>query len=195
MSFKLKGNIVDVENDRIYGGHVEVDDGKIIDIIEDGDNYQHYILPGFIDSHIHVESSMLPPSLFASIAIKHGTTGVVTDPHEIANVSGLLGVKYMMSDAYSSPVRFYFTAPSCVPATPFETSGAVFGLLELEELLSRENVVALGEMMNYPGVVNGDAVVMEKLELAKKYQKPVDGHAPLLSNSDLDKYILAGIST
>ena len=153
------------------------------------------VLPGFIDSHIHIESSMLTPAQFAKIAVRHGTTSVVCDPHEIANVLGIEGIELMIDNASKVPFNFYFSAPSCVPATPFETSGAILNSSDIEYLLKKDEIVALGEMMNFPGVINGDEEVLRKLELARKYGKPIDGHAPLLSRGDLDKYLAQGIST
>ena len=153
------------------------------------------VLPGFIDSHIHIESSMLTPAQFARVAVRHGTTSVVCDPHEIANVLGIEGIELMIDNASKVPFNFYFTAPSCVPATPFETSGAILDSSDIEYLLKKDEIVALGEMMNFPGVINGDEEVLRKLELARNYEKPIDGHAPLLSRKDLDKYLAQGIST
>lgn len=153
------------------------------------------ILPGFIDSHIHIESSMITPAQFAKIAVRHGTTSVVCDPHEIANVLGIEGIERMIENANSVPFNFYFTAPSCVPATTFETSGAVLDSSDIEYLLKKDEIVALGEMMNFPGVINGDEEVLKKLDFARKYGKPIDGHAPLLSGEDLNKYLAQGIST
>ncbi len=153
------------------------------------------MLPGFIDSHIHIESSMVTPAQFAKIAVRHGTTAVVCDPHEIANVLGIEGVEAMIENAKQVPFNFFFTAPSCVPATGFETSGAVLDSSDIEYLLKKEEIVALGEMMNFPGVINGDEEVHKKLEFARKIGKPIDGHAPLLTRDDLDKYLAAGIST
>ena len=146
------------------------------------------VLPGFIDSHIHIESSMLTPAQFARVAVRHGTTSVVCDPHEIANVLGIEGIELMIDNASKVPFNFYFTAPSCVPATPFETSGAILDSSDIEYLLKKDEIVALGEMMNFPGVINGDEEVLRKLELARNYEKPIDGHAPLLSGKELDKY-------
>ena len=191
----LKGNLLNLFTEEIYPAEVEIQDGKIKCIQEINGEFKNYILPGFIDAHIHVESSMLTPSRFAEAVVPHGTTAVVADPHEIANVLGLGGINYMMRDASTVPLRFFFTAPSCVPATPFETSGAVLGPEEIDELLQMDNVVALGEMMNFPGVIGDDPIVTEKIKLAHKHSKPVDGHAPLLSGDDLCKYIAAGIST
>jgi len=131
----VSGNIIDVLNSKIYPGTISISGGRIVDIIREDKKYSTYIMPGFIDSHVHIESSMLTPSEFARIAAVHGTTAVVSDPHEIANVLGVDGVKYMIDDAGTVPVKFYFGAPSCVPATGFETSGAVIGPLQIEELL------------------------------------------------------------
>ena len=153
------------------------------------------MLPGFIDSHIHIESSMVTPAQFAKIAVRHGTTAVVCDPHEIANVLGIEGVEAMIENAKQVPFNFFFTAPSCVPATGFETSGAVLDSSDIEYLLKKEEIVALGEMMNFPGVINGDEEVHKKLEFARKIGKPIDGHAPLVTREALDKYLAAGIST
>lgn len=153
------------------------------------------VLPGFIDSHIHIESSMITPAQFAKIAVRHGTTSVVCDPHEIANVLGIEGIEAMIENAREVPFNFYFTAPSCVPATPFETSGATLDSSDIEYLLKKDEIVALGEMMNFPGVINGDEEVLRKLELTRECGKPIDGHAPLLSREDLDKYLVQGIST
>ncbi|WP_321423469.1 adenine deaminase [uncultured Methanobacterium sp.] len=191
----LKGNLLNLFTEEIYPAEVEIQDGKIKCILEIKGEFKNYILPGFIDSHIHIESSMLTPSRFAEAVLPHGTTAVVADPHEIANVLGLAGINYMMRDASTVPLRFFFTAPSCVPATPFETSGAVLGPEEIDELLRMDDIVALGEMMNFPGVIGEDPIVMEKIKLSHKHFKPVDGHAPLLSGADLCKYIAAGIST
>lgn len=192
---ELEGNIINVKTNSITSGRIVVEDGLIKSIEENGKNYSNYLAPGFIDAHIHIESSMLCPSRFAEAVIPHGTTSVITDPHEIANVMGLAGIDYMIKDAERVPLNVYFTAPSCVPATPFETAGAVLGAEEIKVLLARPEVVALGEMMNFPGVVNDDEEVMAKLDAAKQAGKPIDGHAPMLSGADLKKYIDAGIST
>lgn len=153
------------------------------------------VLPGFIDAHIHIESTMLTPAQFAKIAVRHGTTSVIADPHEIANVLGVKGVEFMIENASMVPFDFYFSAPSCVPATPFETSGATLNHEDIEELLKRDEIVALAEMMNFPGVINDDSEVLAKLDAAKSANKPIDGHAPLLSGEDLEKYVSKGIST
>jgi adenine deaminase len=191
----LEGNIVDAKAVRTFPGTLGIEDG-IIQFIEESDkNYSNYIAPGFIDGHIHIESSMLCPSRFAEAVVRHGTTSVVTDPHEIANVMGLSGIDYMRADAEHVPLQVFFTAPSCVPATPFETSGAVLGVEDIETLLARPEVVALGEMMNFPGVINEVPEVIAKLEAAKRAGKPIDGHAPMVTGADLEKYVGSGIST
>ena len=154
-----------------------------------------YILPGLIDAHVHIESSMLIPSEFARLAVVHGTTATVSDPHEIANVLGLDGVDFMVSNGADTPFRFHFGAPSCVPATGFESSGATLNSAEIESLLSRKDIYYLSEMMNFPGVLFGDEEVHKKLDLAKKFNKPIDGHAPGLNATDIAKYAAAGIST
>ncbi len=191
----IKGNLLNVFTEEIYAAEILFESGVIKCVKPVKEDFKDYILPGFIDSHIHIESSMLTPSRFAEAVVPHGTTAVISDPHEIANVMGFDGIKYMMKDADSVPLNFFFTAPSCVPSTIFETSGAVIGLEELDELLKQDNIVALGEMMNFPGVLGEDPEVIEKIRIAHEYKKPVDGHAPLLSGSDLCKYVKAGIST
>ncbi|MEW6585609.1 MAG: adenine deaminase [Nitrospirota bacterium] len=192
---KISGNIVDVLNEEIFSGTLIIAEGRIADIVREDKNYPNYIIPGFIDAHVHIESSMLVPSEFAWIAAVHGTVATVSDPHEIANVLGMDGIMYMIQSARSVPVRFYFGAPSCVPATEFETSGAAVGINEVEELLKMGEIKYLAEVMNFPGVIHGDAEVHEKIRLAKKYGKTVDGHAPGLGGNDLRKYINAGITT
>lgn len=194
--FTLSGNIVDIHNETIFKGTVYVDNGHIKDIVKDDsvtENY--YILPGLIDSHIHIESSMLIPSEFARLAVIHGTVATVSDPHEIANVLGIDGIKYMIENGKKVPFKFYFGASSCVPATPFETAGAELGVKELEELLAMDEIKYMAEMMNFPGAINRDASVMDKLAIAKKHNKPVDGHAPGVKGEDAKKYIEAGITT
>ncbi len=191
----IKGNILNVFTEEIYPAEIIIENGIIKCVKPIEGKFEDLILPGFIDAHIHIESSMLTPSRFAEAVVPHGTTSVVSDPHEIANVMGLDGIRYMMDDAASVPLRVFFTAPSCVPATPFETSGAILGTYEIEKLLKNDEIVALGEMMNFPGVLGDDPVVMGKIQIAKKHKKPIDGHSPLLSGDDLCKYIGAGIST
>ena len=189
------GQVVDIIGRRIFPGIVLVKDGKVSIIQNDDAPSDRFIIPGFIDAHIHIESSMLIPSEFARLAVIHGTVATVSDPHEIANVMGIEGVKYMIENGKKVPFKFYFGAPSCVPATPFETAGASLGPEEIDELLQMEEVKYLSEMMNFPGVLNRDPGVYAKLAVAEKYHKPVDGHAPGLLADDAAAYISAGIST
>jgi adenine deaminase len=195
ISLTLQGNIVDVVGGRIFRGSIHFSGGRITDVIEEEVEGNDYILPGLIDAHVHIESSMLIPSEFARLAVIHGTVATVSDPHEIANVLGIAGVRFMIENGKKVPFRFYFGAPSCVPATSFETSGAALGLKETEELLQIQDIYYLSEMMNFPGVLFKDKEVMAKLALAKKYGKPVDGHAPGLTGENARKYVQAGIST
>ena len=187
--------ILDVLTDSVYPARISIENGifkEIIPINVTGEtkiDVEGLILPGFIDSHIHIESSMLTPAQFAKIAVRHGTTSVVSDPHEIANVCGIEGIEFMIENGNTVPFNFYYTAPSCVPATSFETAGCILDSSDIEFLLKKDEIVALGEMMNFPGVINGDEEVIKKLELARKYKKPIDGHAPLLSGKELDKYL------
>lgn len=194
-AFKISGQIIDVVNSRIFRGTIEIEGKNIINIIEDDNDVEQIIMPGFVDSHIHIESSLLVPTEFARLAVTHGTVASVSDPHEIANVLGIDGVKYMIDAGKKSPFKFYFGAPSCVPATAFETSGATLDSVAVDELLSMNDIKYLGEMMNYPGVLFDDNEVIKKIVSAKRHDKPIDGHAPLLSGKDLKKYCNAGIST
>jgi len=194
-TYKLSGNIIDLRAEKIFKGTVHVDNGIISKIVEEKVLEDHYILPGLIDSHIHIESSMLIPSEFAKLAVVHGTVATVSDPHEIANVLGIDGVKYMIANGNKVPFKFYFGASACVPATPFETSGFQFHEKEMEELLGMKEIKYLSEMMNFPGVINRDAWEMRKIEIAKKYNKPVDGHAPGVTGEDAQKYAEAGVTT
>ncbi len=191
----VSGNIVDVLNSDIYSGTIRISDGRIADIIRDNGKYEMYIAPGLIDAHFHVESSMLVPSELARLTAIHGTIAIVSDPHEIANVLGVAGVRYMIENAQTVPVKFYFGAPSCVPATDFETSGAVIGPEQIEELLRMNEIKYLAEVMNFPGVIHEVPDVIKKIKIAKKYSKVIDGHAPGLRGEGLKKYIGAGIST
>lgn len=196
-TFTITGNIIDIKSRNIYWGELEITEGIITNIKEIGEEKkeQTYLLPGFIDSHVHIESSMLVPSEFARLAVVHGTVGTISDPHEIANVCGLEGVKYMIENGNTVPFKFNFGAPSCVPATIFETAGASIDSNGVEKLLQMDEIRYLSEMMNFPGVLFEDQEVMKKIALAKKYNKPVDGHAPGLRGNDAKKYIEAGIST
>ncbi len=198
MKQSINGHIVDIFERKIYKGSIQIESGKIQKITPlDSDTLvtDQYILPGFIDAHIHIESSMLSPSAFAAIAVKHGTIATVSDPHEIANVCGLDGVDYMINDGKTTPFKFYFGAPSCVPATNFETAGAVMTSDAVEHLLQQDSIKYLSEMMNFPGVLMQDPEVMAKIAIAKKYNKPVDGHAPGLTGDAAIQYINAGITT
>jgi len=191
----IQGNIVDIVNRRIFKGEVEFSQGKIQAIRETEHEKEGFILPGFVDAHIHIESSMLVPSEFAKIAVTHGTIATVSDPHEIANVLGVEGVHFMIENGKKVPLKFNFGAPSCVPATSFESAGAVIDSEDIKELLSSPDIKYLAEMMNYPGVLFEDEEVMKKIAWAKHFNKPVDGHAPGLIGNDVSKYIAAGIST
>jgi adenine deaminase len=191
----ILGKLVDIHNRRIYPAAISIIDGKIYKIERFEDVPDHYILPGLIDAHIHIESSMITPGAFAMTAVKHGTCGVVSDPHEIANVLGISGVEFMIDDAGKVPMSFYFGAPSCVPATSFETNGASLNYTEVKQLLEKPEIRYLSEMMNFPGVIYNDTEVMKKIECARNLGKPVDGHAPGLSGESLVKYVAAGIST
>lgn len=192
---KISGQLVDIHKREIYPAIITVENGKVAGIERSVSAEKVYIIPGLIDAHIHIESSMVTPGAFAMAAVTHGTTSVVSDPHEIANVLGRVGVEYMISDSRKVPLKFWFGAPSCVPATKFETSGAVLDPYEIEKLLSLPEIHYLSEMMNFPGVISGDSDVKRKLDIAKKLGKPVDGHAPGLTGELLKKYVAAGIST
>lgn len=195
MNYKISGNIVDIVNQKIFKGILSIENGKVKSIEKSDLVNDQYILPGLIDAHIHIESSMLTPAQFARMAVVNGTVASVSDPHEIANVMGIDGVKFMIASGEKVPFKFFFGAPSCVPATTFESSGAVFGVEETDELLKMDEVKYLSEMMNFPGVLYGDEEVHAKLALAHKYNKPVDGHAPGVVGEDAKKYIEAGITT
>src|SRR6185312_2534735 len=197
MNFSIEGNVVEIESEKIFFGEIKVSDGIIASIqkISDERKGVPFIIPGFIDAHVHIESSMLVPSEFAKLAVVHGTVATVSDPHEIANVCGIEGVKFMIENGKTVPFKFHFGAPSCVPATVFETAGATLDAKGVDELLSKNEIYYLSEMMNFPGVLNGDEEVFAKINSAKKLNKPIDGHAPGLRGEDAKKYIEAGIST
>jgi adenine deaminase len=197
MNFTVKGNIVDVELGKIYFGTVSIEEGKIASITKTGEEQEQtpFIMPGFIDAHVHIESSMLVPSEFAKLAVVHGTVATISDPHEIANVCGVKGVEFMIENGKQVPLKFYFGAPSCVPATDFETAGASLNANDVDALLARDEINYLSEMMNFPGVLHHDEEVEAKINSAKFYDKPVDGHAPGLRGEAAKKYIDAGIST
>jgi len=190
----ITGKIIDVFNKEIYGGKIYIESGKIKKIEKSEYVDDVYILPGLIDSHVHIESSMLIPSEFSKLVVPRGTVSVVADPHEIANVNGIEGVEFMIKNASKSPLKMFFGAPSCVPATSFETSGAIIDHEKIEYLLNNGCIV-LSEMMNFPGVVSGAEDVMRKIDVANKLGKKIDGHAIGLNKKDLKKYIDSGIST
>lgn len=191
----VQGNIVDILNRKIYKGEVIIKNGKIDHIRKASHHIETFIIPGFIDAHIHIESSMLVPSEFAKKAVIHGTVATVSDPHEIANVLGVKGVEFMIENGKKVPLKFNFGAPSCVPATSFETAGAIINSDDIKKMMANPDIKYLAEMMNYPGVLFQDNEVMKKIAWAKHYHKPIDGHAPGLRGKKLSSYIDAGIST
>jgi len=197
----IRTNLVNIAEKTILPAQITIKDGKIYSIkkLENDDDsineVKNYALCGFVDAHIHIESSMLVPSKFAQLAVVHGTVATVSDPHEIANVMGMEGVEFMVNDGNKVPFNFFFGAPSCVPATSFETAGATISVEDIEKLMSQPHIKYLSEMMNYPAVLARDSDVMAKIAAAKKYGKPTDGHAPALRGEDAKKYIEAGIST
>jgi adenine deaminase len=195
MEITLCGQIVDVIQGRIFPGKVRVRSGIIEEITEQKSAGAEFILPGLVDAHIHIESSLLVPTRFASLALRHGSIASVSDPHEIANVLGKEGVYYMLEEAKGSPFKFFFGAPSCVPASAFETAGAILGPQEVKELLENPEILYLAEVMNFPGVLRGDADLISKIETARNLNLPIDGHAPGLRGDDLRRYAQAGPST
>ena len=197
-SFSISGKLVDIKLQKIYPAEISVTSGKIVSIKETHASRlttHDYIIPGFIDSHVHIESSMLVPSEFAKLAVVHGTVATVSDPHEIANVCGMAGVEFMIENGKTVPFKFNFGAPSCVPATVFETAGATLDSNDVEALLKREEIKYLSEMMNFPGVLHEDKEVMKKIAVSHRLLKPVDGHAPGLRGEQAKQYIAAGITT
>jgi adenine deaminase len=199
-TFSIKGNLIDLHQQRIYAAEIKVEGERIssIQAVESSTDQTingPYILPGFIDAHVHIESSMLIPSEFARLAVVHGTVATVSDPHEIANVCGMQGVEYMIENGKTVPFKFNFGAPSCVPATTFETAGASIDSNGISDLMKRDDILYLSEMMNFPGVLNGDEEVIKKIAAAQINNKPVDGHAPGLRGEAAKEYINAGIST
>ena len=194
-TFSITGQYVDIIGKQIYPASIQVENGIIVAISPCENAPLQYLLPGFIDSHVHIESSMLIPSSFARLAVLHGTIGTISDPHEIANVCGVAGVHYMIDNGKKVPFHFFFGAPSCVPATTFETAGAMIDSDQITELLASNEIYYLSEMMNFPGVLYNDPEVIKKISVAHKAGKPVDGHAPGLRGEDAKKYIAAGIST
>lgn len=193
--FGVKGNIVDVHSGEVFPGEVFVEEGRIARIERGGGPYEHFLIPGFVDAHIHIESSMLAPAEFARAAAVHGTVATVSDPHEIANVLGIGGVEYMIAESRGAALKIFYGAPSCVPATSFESAGATLDAVAVSKLLARPDVHFLSEVMNYPGVLNGDPDLLAKIAAAKASGKPVDGHAPQLRNPHAASYAAAGITT
>jgi adenine deaminase len=194
----ITGNIVDLFSQTVFFGSVTAENGLIVSINQlsaEAKEGKSFILPGFIDSHVHIESSMLVPSEFAKLAVVHGTVATVSDPHEIANVCGIAGIEFMIENGKTVPFKFNFGAPSCVPATTFETAGAAINAADVKKLLQKDEIKYLSEMMNFPGVLHGDEEVMQKIKAAQELGKPIDGHAPGLRGDDARKYIGAGIST
>lgn len=190
-------HLIDLHQRRIYPAEIMVENGVIREIreLDSAPDTTGYVLPGFVDAHVHIESSMLPPAEFARMAVVHGTVATVSDPHEIANVLGKEGVWYMLEDAARVPLKFCFGAPSCVPATSFETAGAIMDAAAVEELLEHPAIGYLSEMMNFPGVLHDDPEVMAKIAAAHRLGKPIDGHAPGLRGDEAKRYFAAGIST
>ncbi len=192
---KITGKLVDLFSRKIFNAELSIENGKISDIKKVNTEFENYIVPGLIDSHVHIESSMLIPYQFAKLAVQNGTVAIVTDPHEIANVLGKNGVEFMINNAKSTPLKTFFCIPSCVPATPYETSGAVLDYNDIDDLLAKQDVKILGEMMNFPGVIYEDENVIKKINVAKKHNAKIDGHIPGISGDNLKKYIDTGIST
>lgn len=192
---KIRANWVDIVGREIKHVEIQIKEGKVNEIKPLSGKGKHFILPGFVDAHVHIESSMLVPAEFAKLAVIHGTVGTVSDPHEIANVNGIQGVRYMIENGKTVPFKFNFGAPSCVPATPFESAGATLDAEDIKTLLDMPEINYLAEMMNYPACIQRDPEVMQKIEIARQKGKPIDGHAPGLRGEALDQYLAAGIST
>ncbi len=194
-TFSISGQLIDIFKRSIYPATINVVNGIITSVKGVAEAPAQYILPGFIDSHVHIESSMLVPTEFARLAVIHGTVATISDPHEIANVCGEEGIRYMIENAAQTPFKFHFGAPSCVPATAFETAGATINAEGIEKLMNDPDIWYLAEVMNYPGVLYKDAEVMAKIHAAKRSGKPIDGHAPGLRGQDAGQYASAGITT
>lgn len=191
----IRSNYVDLLSRKHFPAEIHIDEGVIKAVYRIDEPVEGYMIPGFLDAHIHIESSMLTPAHFAALAVRHGTVATISDPHEIANVLGVDGVTYMINEAKKSPLKIFYGAPSCVPATTFETAGAQIDASQIKELLARDDIWYLSEMMNFPGVLKEDEEVIQKIGHAMRVGKPVDGHAPGLSGEQAIKYIKAGIST
>jgi adenine deaminase len=195
MEYTINGNIVDVINKKIFPGIIRVKGKRIVKISLTRNPQNIFIIPGLIDAHIHIESSMLVPSEFSRLAVRHGTIAAVSDPHEIANVLGIEGIKFMHLNGEKVPFKFYFGVPSCVPATDFETNGGKLDKKEIEELFLNYKFKYLAEVMNFPGVIAGDKNIIAKIRIARKLKKQIDGHAPGLTGKNLKKYVSQGITT
>jgi adenine deaminase len=195
--FSIRANLVDIHHERIFPAEVTISAGRIADIREPASaaKCDTYLTPGFIDAHVHVESSLLVPAEFARAVVVHGTVATVSDPHEIANVLGVDGVHYMLASAAHRPLKICFGAPSCVPATRFETAGAVLNAADVAQLLADERIGYLAEVMNFPGVIQGDVDLLEKIHAARQRNKPVDGHAPQLRGAAARDYFATGVTT
>ena len=193
----MKANLVNIFEKTIQEAEITINNKNIesIHIIGKENTSLPYITPGFVDAHVHVESSMLTPSQFARLAVVHGTVSTVSDPHEIANVVGVPGVEYMIKDGKRVPFKFCFGAPSCVPATIFETAGAVVDPEDVRKMLASDDIGYLAEVMNFPGVLNGDPDMVAKINWARHFNKPIDGHAPGLRGEAAKQYAANGIST
>ncbi len=193
--FLVSGQIVDIIGKRIFGGELHIQDGRILQIVEIDHAPNVFIAPGFINAHVHIESSMLSPVQFSKLVIRSGTVAVVSDPHEIVNVCGLDGFNFMHQDSMKTPLKIYLGAPSCVPATQFETSGAIIDTKQIKKLIANYDLKYLSEMMNFPGVIFKDPEVIAKLNVARELNLVIDGHAPGLSGKDLKLYVEEGITT
>lgn len=191
----IGGNIIDIIKREIYPGEIVISRGRIKEIRRTSQLYNNYIAPGFIDAHVHIESSMLTPCEFSKAVIARGTVAIINDPHEIANVLGTEGIRYMLSNSREAGIKMFFGIPSCVPATPFDSAGSIVSVSDIEELAKTDKFVLLSEMMNVPGVVNGDKEVLDKLNIAKRHHLKIDGHAPFLRGDALSSYIDSGITT
>ncbi|WP_251621265.1 adenine deaminase [Odoribacter lunatus] len=192
---KIEGNIIDIHHRKIYPGTIFVSNGKIQKIEENGNNYSTYLAPGFIDAHVHIESSMLTPIHFSDLVISKGTVAVINDPHEIANVLGMGGIQFMLQNSRDAGIKYFFGIPSCVPATSYDFAGGVITSKDVEELAATGNFVCLSEVMDIPGVLNENPEIIKKIQVAKKYELRIDGHAPFLTGDNLRRYISTGIST
>ncbi|MEG1729151.1 MAG: adenine deaminase [Bacteroidaceae bacterium] len=195
MKKTVAGKIVDVWKKEIFEGSIEIEKGRIVCIHRHATSQPGYIIPGFVDAHVHIESSMLTPEHFGQLTIRCGTVAVVTDPHEIANVMGVQGIDFMIENSKRSPIKTFFSIPSCVPATPFDVSGGSISVADTQRMAASGRFVALSEMMNVPGVLSQDKDVMAKIDAAKKHGLPIDGHAPMLQQEALQTYIDNGIRT